>query len=103
MDVWLLKAKKIKLTVSTCDANDTDETESCANGAGTSSVCSALPMQQLPKNDDGHFPKYWAKDQWRDKLYIRVVNHEQRGAVMFHMQISRKTRANEDTTYKIGK
>jgi hypothetical protein len=31
-------------------------------------MCSAVPMEQLPENDDRHFPKYWTKDQWRDKL-----------------------------------
>jgi hypothetical protein len=56
MDKWLLNTKKIKLSVSTCDANDTEETESCANEAGTTSACSTVPMEQLPRNDDGHFP-----------------------------------------------
>jgi hypothetical protein len=54
MDKWLLNSKKIKLTVGTCDTNDTDETESYANGAGTSSACSTVSMEQLPEND-GHF------------------------------------------------
>jgi hypothetical protein len=31
-------------------------------------VCSTVPIEQLPENDDGHFPNYWTKDQWRDKL-----------------------------------
>jgi hypothetical protein len=68
MDKWLLNTKKIKLTVSTCDTNHTEETESCANEAGTSGTCSTVPIEQLPENDDGHFPNYWTKDQWRDKL-----------------------------------
>jgi hypothetical protein len=62
MDKWLLNTKKIKLTVSMCDTSDTEETESCANEAGTSSVCSTVLMEQLPENDDGHFPNYWTKD-----------------------------------------
>jgi hypothetical protein len=51
-----------------CDSNDTEERESCANEAGTSSVCSPIPMEQLLENDDEHFANYWTKDQWRDKL-----------------------------------
>jgi hypothetical protein len=55
---WLLNAKKIKHSVSTCDTNDiTDNTESCANEAGTNNACSMIPVEQLPKNDDGYFPK----------------------------------------------
>jgi hypothetical protein len=60
MDKWLLNTKKIKLTVSTCDTDDTEETELCANEAGTtSSVCSTVPMEQLRENDVGHFTNYW--------------------------------------------
>jgi hypothetical protein len=68
MDKWLLNTEKIKLTVSMCDTNDTEETESCANEAGTSSACSTVPMEQMLENNDGHFPNYWIKDQWCDKL-----------------------------------
>jgi hypothetical protein len=67
MDKSLLNTKKIKLTVSTCDTNDTEETEYCANEAGTSRACPMVPMEQLPKNN-GHFPNYWTKNQWRDTL-----------------------------------
>jgi hypothetical protein len=60
--------KKIKLTVSTCDTNNTEETESGPNEAGISSACSTVQMEQLPENDDGHFPNYWTKHQWCDNL-----------------------------------
>jgi hypothetical protein len=56
MDKWLLNTKKIKLTVSTCDTNHTEETESRANEAGSSSTCSAVLMEQLPENDVDIFP-----------------------------------------------
>jgi hypothetical protein len=68
MDKWLLNTNKIKLTVNTCDTYDAEETESCANEAGTSSVCSMIPMEHLLESDDGHFPNYWTKYQWHDKL-----------------------------------
>jgi hypothetical protein len=61
-----VSTKKIKLIVSTCDTIDTEEIESGANEAGKSSVCSMVAMEQLPENDDGHFPNYWTNDQWRD-------------------------------------
>jgi hypothetical protein len=25
-------------------------------------------MEQLPEDDDRHFPNHWAKNQWRDNL-----------------------------------
>jgi hypothetical protein len=65
MDQWLLSTKKVKLTVSTCDIYDKEETKLCANEAGTSSM---VPMEHLSENDDGHFPMYWTEDQWHDKL-----------------------------------
>jgi hypothetical protein len=68
MDKWLLNTKKMKPNVSTCDTNDIEEAESCANeAAGTSSACSMALMEQLPEND-GHFPKYWTKGPWCAKF-----------------------------------
>jgi hypothetical protein len=68
MNKWLLNTKKIKFTVSTWFTNDTEETELCTNEADTSSVFSTILMEQLLKNDDERFPKYWTKDLWHDKF-----------------------------------
>jgi hypothetical protein len=86
MDKWLLNRKKIKLIVSTCDTYNTQETEPCANEAGTSSACSTVPMELLPENDDEHFPNYWTKQRWRDKLNTyEWLTINRGGAGMFHM------------------
>jgi hypothetical protein len=42
MGTWLLNTKEIKLTVSTCDINDTEETEYCA-------ACCTVPLEQYQK------------------------------------------------------
>jgi hypothetical protein len=68
MDKRHLNAKKVKFTVGMCDNNDPEETELCANEAGMNSMCSTVVIEQLPKIDDGYFPKYWMKGQWHYKL-----------------------------------
>lgn len=47
MDKWLLNTKKIKLALSTCDTDDTEETQSCTNELGTSGACPTVLQKMM--------------------------------------------------------
>jgi hypothetical protein len=76
MGTWLRNTKEIKFTVGTCDSNDTEVVEPCANGARTISACCTVPVEQLSKiTMDWTFSKILDKRSMaRLASHMRVVN-----------------------------